>query len=343
MLAVLVSLLAAPGVISPYDPRIAYVGRFDRRSTVGPIGSWPGVDARVKVQGAGIQVTVQETGHDWVQVLVDGVPTQGVPLAQGVQTIEVQAQKPGVHVYDFVKRTEPLVGTIQFLEFEPERGRLLKATEKARRLEVIGDSVVCGFGNEASSSTDSFTPSTENAYLSFASIAAREVEAEAELIAWSGRKMWPDDTISSIYDLNVPTDLSSAYNFKDQAPEAILIDLGANDFAKQNPDEAEWTGAYEGFVARLRVHNPKAMIYVSIDPMMSDNFPEGHRAFSTIRDYLTRMVSSLRAGGDARIRVLEFDRQTGDDGYGAAFHPNVTSHRKMAARWVEALKRDLKW
>jgi hypothetical protein len=342
MLAILAALIAAPGIVSPYDQRIAYIGRFDRRSTVGPLGSWPGVDARVRVQGAGLQVTVQESGHDWLQILVDGVPTQAVPLAQGVQTIEVRAQKPGVHVYDFVKRTEPLVGSIQYLEFEPE-GRLLKATEHARRLQVIGDSIVCGYGNEASSSGETFSPVTENASLSFASIAARDLDADAELIAWSGRKMWPDDTIASIYDLDVPTDPSSTHGFHDPAPEAILIEIGTEDFSKQNPDEGEWVGAYEGFVARLRLRYPKTMIYAAIGPMMSDTNPEGHRALSTIRDYLTRMVDRLRAGGDPRIRLIEFDPQNPEDGIGADFHPNVTTHRKMALKLEQTLKRDLKW
>lgn len=288
-------------------------------------------------------MTVQEKGHDFIQIVVDGVPTQSVPLQPGVQTLEVRSPGPGTHTFEFVKRTEPIVGTIQFLEFEPENGKLEKATEHRRRIEVIGDSITCGFGNEGSSPTDPFTPATENAYMSYASIAARAVEADVDLIAWSGRKMYPDDTIPSIYDLTVPTDLTSLYGFKGPEPEVVVINLGTNDFARSNPDESEWVGAYEDFIARVRNRYPKTMIYVAVGSMMSDSYPPGHHALSTIRDYLTNMVAKLRSEGDSRVRYLEFDGQSDEDGYGAAYHPNITTDRKMAATLVAALKRDLHW
>ena len=343
MLALSAALLLAPGVVSPYDPRICYVGRFDRRNNVGPIGSWPAVEARVRVRGLGVEATIQESGHDWLQIVLDGVPTRAVELQPGVQTVEVLARSPGDHTFEFVKRTEPFVGSVQFLEFEPSHGTLLKARSRTRRLEAIGDSITCGFGNEASSGSVPFTPATENAYESYASIAARACDADVDIIAWSGRKMWPDNTIPSIYDLIVPTDPTSAYNFKSLAPEAVLINLGTNDFGQRNPDEAEWTGAYKGFVARLRNHYPKAILYIAIGSMMSDNFPEGQRALTTIRSYLTRMVDSLRAAGDSRIRLLEFNQQSPEDGYGAAYHPNLTTDRKMGDTLATALKKDLRW
>jgi hypothetical protein len=344
MLLVTAALLLAPGVVSAYDPRICYIGRFDRRNAVGPIGSWPAVEAKVRVRGPGLKVTIQESGHDWIQIVIDGSPTTAVELQPGVQTVEVMAKSPGDHTYEIVKRTEPFVGNLQFLEFSPKRhGSLLRASRRFRRFEAIGDSITCGFGNEGSKASDPFTPATENAYQSYASIAARKCDADVDIIAWSGRKMYPDNTIPSIYDLTVPTDPTSTYNFKAPPPEAILINLGTNDFGRAIPDEAEWTGAYKGFVARLRNRYPKAIIYVAIGSMMNDDFPEGLRALTTIRSFLTRMVDTMRAGGDSRIRLLEFDTQLADDGFGAAYHPNLTTHQKMADRLEEALHRDLHW
>jgi lysophospholipase L1-like esterase len=344
MLTLVAALLTAPSVISPYDPRICYIGRFDRRNAIGPIGAWPAVEARVRVKGAGLKVTIQEAGHDWIQIVLDGTPTRALELQAGVQTVEVLADSPGDHTYEFFKRTEGLVGTTQFLEFAPDRGSLLKAKPKPHLLLAIGDAITCGFGNEATGAADQFSPATENAYMSYASIAARKCGADVEMIASSGSKMWPDKTVASIFDLTNPLDPTSAYGFRQTpAPEAILINLGTNDFYQSNPDEAEWTGAYKDFIARVRSFYPKAEIYVAIGSMLSDTFPEGNRALSTIRSYLTRMVDGFRVGGDAHIRMLEFAEQSSDDGYGAAYHPSLATHEKMAEKLTETLQHDLRW
>ncbi|RYD69542.1 MAG: hypothetical protein EOP84_28250 [Verrucomicrobiaceae bacterium] len=74
--------------------------------------------------------------------------------------------------------------------------------------------------------------------------------------------------------------------------------------------------------------------------MMTDNYPQGHRALSTVRGYLDRLAERLN---DKRVHRLDFETQKMEDGIGAAWHPNLTTNRKMADRLVEALKRDLRW
>jgi Carbohydrate esterase 2 N-terminal/GDSL-like Lipase/Acylhydrolase family len=329
--------------VSPYDHRIVYVGRWDRRSTVGPRGAWPGVEVRLKLHGAGLQVTIDDTGPDWLQVEVDGAPTRGVQLQRGVQTLEVRMDRPGMHTVSFTKRTEALVGAIQFLDFEPESGRLLESDHKKRLFQVIGDSMTCGFGNEAGGPNEPFKPDTEDAYQTYGLIASRALDSDAEIIAWSGRKMWPDETIGSIYDLNVPSDPSSSFDFRSDPPEAILINIGTDDFKGSAPDEAEWTGAYKDFIGRLRFHYPKSFIYPAVGCMLSDTYPEGRQARTTMRNYLMRMVDGLRQAGDKRIRVFEFSQQREEDGYGCGYNPSVKTNQFMAVELEDQLKRDLRW
>jgi hypothetical protein len=176
--------------------------------------------------------------------------------------------------------------------------------------------------------------------MSYASIAARAVDADVTLLAWSGRKMWPDNTMPDIYDLVLPTQPEPKYDFKGPAPDAVVINLATNDFGKENPEEGGWTGAYEAFIRRLWEHYPKAHVYVAMGGMMSDNYPTGHNALSTLRGYLTRMLGRMK---DPRLHLIEFDTQRLEDGIGADWHPNIRTHEKMGANLTAALKRDLHW
>ena len=56
-------------------------------------------------------------------------------------------------------------------------------------MEVIGDSISCGYGNEAANEHEHFSPTTENAYFSYGAIAARAFNADYTCIAWKWEKV----------------------------------------------------------------------------------------------------------------------------------------------------------
>ena len=100
-------------------------------------------------------------------------------------------------------------------------------------------------------------------------------------VAWSGRKMWPDNNIPAIYDRALPTDPTSRWDFARWTPDSVLINLATNDFGAGVPDADQWTAAYAAFVRRVRTNYPKATIYLSSGPMMSDDYPAGRKSRST--------------------------------------------------------------
>ena len=330
-------LFQAP--ILPSDPRIVYVGRFDRHDPAVATAQWSASEARLRVAGPVLRVTIEEKGTDFLEVVVDGRPLDSVALKAGVDAYTFDLG-PGEHIVRLVKRTEPFVGTLTFRGFETPGGTLKKAVPRKRHLEFVGDSITCGFGNEGKDKSEPFKPSTENAYLSYASIAARLVDADATLVAWSGRKMWPDNTTPSVYDDVLPNGGGPKWDFRGPAPDAVVINLATNDFGRENPEEKGWTDAYEAFVRRVWSHYPKAHVYATIGSMMTDGYPQGHLALSTLRGYLTRLVQRVH---DPRLTLLEFEPQRAEDGYGAAWHPSVRTDEKMGARLAAALKKDLRW
>lgn len=330
--------IQAPPPILPDDKRLAYVGRFDRRDPKAAVCQWSASEVRLVVDGPTLEATLEEKGNDYWQPVVDGRAVAPLALKPGVGVYTVDLGGPGRHEVRLVKRTEPFVGTTTLRGFATPNGRLLGSKPKRRHVEFVGDSITCGFGNEGASATAPFSPATENAYESYASIAGRAVDADVTLIAWSGRKMWPDNTTPSIYDRVLPTQDEPKWSFEGPAPEAVVINLATNDFGRENPDEKGWTDAYEAFVRRVWSHYPKAHVYATFGGMLSDAYPPGHQVLTTVRGDLTRLVARIH---DPRLHLLEFDQQRVEDGIGAAYHPSVKTDEKMAARLDEALRRDV--
>jgi lysophospholipase L1-like esterase len=331
----------------PVDSRlIRIVGRFDSRDSKGPKFSWPASTIELAVQGSGLALTCLDTNEDYWQVEADGIPTQVWHLVKGENSLTVNLEGGKTHQVRLVKRTESYVGTTQLTRVQVA-GCLIKPPSKSRRIEIIGDSISCGFGDEGKNDPEGekrngVPMELENAYTSYGQTAARELNADGIDIAWSGRKLWPDNTIPEIYDLSVPIDPTSLWNFPKPRPDVILINLGTNDFGNPSPDERGWTNAYEAFIHRLRTHSPSAMIYCAIGSMMGDWDPKT-KSLTTIRGYMTRMVARINALGDRRVKLLEFAQQLGADGIGSMWHPSNATHRKMAVQLVEAIKTDLGW
>lgn len=72
--------------------------------------------------------------------------------------------------------------------------------------------------------------------------------------------------------------------------------------------------------------------------------PEGRNKPSTARVYLQQIEKDLNGAGDAKVKFLEFDVQNGKrDGLGSDWHPSANTHQLMAAKFIEAIQRDMKW
>ena len=331
-----------PTLVSAADPDIQYVGRFDTRDSAGPRCSWPASAVRIRFNGAALNAVINEQGENRWQVEIDGKPTIVLTPEKGEHIYEVASGLPaGVHTISLVKATEGFVGITQFVRFEAA-GKLLKNLPFKRRIEVIGDSISCGYGNEGANQNEHFSPKTENAYYTYGAIAARSLHADYDCVAFSGRKMWPDNTIGELYDRSLTFDADSTWDFSRWTPDVILINLATNDFGKAIPDKDGWTNGYEAFIKRLRTHYPTAMIYCAIGPMMADSSAT-NKPLTTLRDYISIIKRDLSSDGDARIRVIDFGTQDPKNGLGSDWHPNIKTHELMADQLDATLRKDMSW
>ncbi len=346
MTAVAAEVGVLPVAVSINDSHLRFVGRFDHRDPAGPRCAWSGSALVVHFQGTAFNVCIREKGEDLYQVIVDGVPTTQLVTNEHQSVYRVvEGLSDAPHVVELFKRTEPLVGSTQFLGLQLSAGATLLPPPPAptRRIELIGDSITCGYGDEGKDQTQHFSPLTENNYLAYGAVAARALNAEYVCVAWSGRTMWPTFTIPEIYDRTLPDDPTSRWDFGQWKPDVVLIDLGTNDFREKVPDQAKWTAAYRAFLKHVRTNYPKAQIYCAIGPMMTDSYPVGMHALSTIRTFITEMLAAEHKAGHAQEHFIEFAQQNAQDGLGADWHPSVKTHQIMADKLCAELRKEMGW
>jgi hypothetical protein len=305
---VLASPQALPVDVPAKDPALRYVGRWDTRDPGGPRAAWAGSSILAKFQGTSVNAMLKFSGSDQWQVVIDGQPTSIIvadpsksvyPAASGLSDRE--------HTIELFKRTEPLVGTTQFLGLQLARGKLLPLPARPkRRIEIVGDSISCGYGNESASQNEKFAPGTENNYLAYGAVAARALSAEYVAVAWSGKWLFGNNAIPLLYDLALPNDPQSKWDFSSWMADAVVVNLGTNYFGPKNPSEKEWTDAYGAFIKRIRTSYPQCHIFLAVGSMMSDGYPAGRKALSTIRGYNQGVVASLQKEGDKKVHYVDF-------------------------------------
>jgi hypothetical protein len=336
--------VALASVVSPADPLVRYVGRFDRVDTSGPRCSWPASSIAFTVSGGSVDVRLKDGGRNFWQVVVDGSPTAVLALDSGEKDYSVARDLPaGRHTIELVKRTESHVGFTQFLGLTiDDSAKLFPTPARPHRIEVIGDSISCGYGNEAPNKETHFTPATENAWLAYGAVAARELDADYVCIAWSGKKLWPDNSLVDLYPLAEPAYLKSKWDFTLWTPEVVVINLATNDFGRGNPDEAGWVAAYVAFIAEIRARYPQAPVYCAIGSMMSD-WPQDRKPRTTLIGYLQKVVALANSAGEPPVRVVDLGVQKMENGIGADWHPSAKTHALMGDILATTIKRDLGW
>jgi lysophospholipase L1-like esterase len=348
-LLALTLIVSAPAVIhaavvAPTDPLVRYVGRFDTTDLAGPRCSWSASTIAFTVSGGSVNVRMKDRGRNFWQVVVDGQPTAVLDLEPGEKDYPIATDlPPGKHTIELVKRTEAQMGVSQFRGLQiDDSARLLPTPARPHRIEVIGDSISCGYGNEAPNKETHFSPDTENAWLAYGAVAARALQADYVCIAWSGKKLWPDNTLVSIYDQVAPTSLPAKWDFTRWTPDVVVVNLATNDFNGANPDETGWVAAYVKFIGEIRSHYPKAPIYCAVGSMMSD-WPPEQKPRTVLLGYLKKVVAQANATGGPAVRMVDLGIQKPENGIGADWHPSAKTHALMADILATTIKQDLGW
>ncbi len=189
-----------------------FVGRYDLTDPLKPRFDWSGNAMSARFEGAEVTWGAEAASEQVFEVILDGKAQEVVlPDYTGIEpprapvTTRTHKVAPGVHEITVVRSSEALFGISTFLPFTFAGGKQLPSVDYARRIEFIGDSITCGYGNEGRNATcpydiptrqvkndkgvlvDVKIPETENIYLAYGSLVARRLGAQATTLCYSGK------------------------------------------------------------------------------------------------------------------------------------------------------------
>lgn len=327
-------------------PAVRYVGRVDNSDPAAVRLAWSGTGAIARFSGTQVGVKIR-TAHQFTAV-VDGVvrvpkltPNAGTtPIANGLTD--------GVHIVEIYRRPEANQGEAVFLGFDFGTGQLLAPPPAPeRRIEMIGDSISCGYGDEGADQTCTFSADTENHYVTYEAITARDLGAELVTIAWSGKGVvcnYGDDANSCVdplpvfYDRTLPQRPTSPWNFGAWQPQVVVINLGTNDFSTaMDPSQADFEAGYKAFLAHIRGNYPNALILCTVAPLLNGS------DLATTKSYIAEVVQQMNTAGDSKVKAFDIAPTDPADGYGCDYHPSQKTHAKMATQLTAEIKADLGW
>lgn len=347
-----------PEFITFDNPAFLYTGRFAFSDSSAKC-SWPGSSVKFNFEGSSLKIKAGTNSFNrsgeaekvcFVNIIVDGKVKSVIKINSEDEIFSVDSLDYGLHEVEIYKRTEAFVGEMYFYGIYLTRGSSLmrQGKKKDSKIEFIGNSITCGYGNEGDNQNCPFSAATENQYMSYAAIAARELKADAHYIAYSGKGVYWNynkgggETMPELYERinpEAPGHLENIYN-SSWSPTLYVINLGTNDFSHEVPDSLTWVNAYFIFIEKLKKKSPDAKFILVVSPMINDSWPEGNRARSVLKSYLAGICTLYKQRHTkSDIKIMEMSQQ-GDMGFGCDWHPNISQHKKNAEELVHFIRKN---
>jgi len=324
------------------DLGVRLIGRHDGCTQGGVRQAWSGAGFVARFEGTGLAFDQDGPAVEYTLV-VDGVVQPKVVTTAGrTTTMAVSGLSPGEHSVEVRRRGEASFGTTTLYAVEASDGSLLSApAEPSRLIEIVGDSITCGYGNEGPDVSCSFSSETENHYMTYGAILARAFGAELSAVAWSGRGVVSNyggeagPTLPDLYERAIPADDSSVWGFRAQ-PALVIINLGTNDYSTENdPATEHFVAGYESLLTTIRARYPEAMILCTVGPLLSGT------DLVIARSNIAAAVMARAAAGDDRVHSVEMNTQ--NDSPGCDWHPSIATHTAMADELSPVVQQLLGW
>ncbi|MEU7982903.1 cellulose binding domain-containing protein [Micromonospora sp. NPDC049081] len=337
-------------------------GALDQTSTVGRVKAvgtsaqytWPGVYFEGRFRGTGVGIVLNDAQNDYA-VQIDGA-TVATLVTPGRTTYWVRNLANTEHTVRLAKRTESPWAAGEFGGLVAASGGaiLARPAPRSRQIEFIGDSWTAGYGNMSTTrdcNSNGGVTRNSNADVTFGALTAQSLNADYQLIAWSGLGMVRNyngggtDNFRTYYE----TDLQALWNSTTWQnpgtwkPQLVVVGLGINDFSTAlNPGErwstvdqlaADYRTAYLAFIDKLRSRYGPDTFIVLTYPDLSPT--------TALASSVQQIVQTRTSRGDTRIRSLYYDDNAlGLDKLGCDWHPSRRDDQLLAGaltRFVNTL------
>ena len=285
----------------------------------------------------------------WVSVFLDDMPMpiRKFEVSSPNETwLLYQSREPQTHRIRLLKRTENLKTFLGLTAFHAEGEFLSPERPVRKRIEFVGDSITCGYGNMSQERDRGFFSDEEDGWLAYGVRAARQLDMEYSCVSVSGitalryEAMAGEFAMEELYaytDMVCQSKLGMApehWDFAAYKNDYVVVNLGTNDafallFNDLSPEDARFSERYAKFVRQIRdLNGPDTVIICALGSMDYYLYHDISRAVETYRQH----------SGDQNIYTCRFRPMSPVDGFGAAGHPSLATHEKMASELVRLIK-----
>ena len=311
---------------------IQFYGRYVRTTEGGWSFDWPGVTMSAGFEGEGISVILNNSAktNDYLACSVDGGPAFKLTVTPGKHRYSLaDGLSAGRHTVALIKRTEGYrTGLLTLCSIDYQGGKAAPAPARpARHIEIVGDSITAGYGNESAPTQNQFRLYEENAAESYGYLAAVALDASCSLVAISGAGLAADysggNRLVPAYYNRALCRRGDTWNAA-LPPDVVVINLGTNDF-RGRVDPSRYQTAYQHFLDRLRALYPTAHIVCAIGPME----PMAGQA----APYVRQAADKRAALGDKAVSYLRLELDGTDPSlWGGEGHPSLKGHRQLSTQ-----------
>ncbi len=288
----------------------------------------------------------------WVAVFLDDMPMpiRKFEVSSPNETwLLYQSLVPQTHKIRLTKLTENNKTFLGLTAFTAEGEFLPTEKKEAKKIEFVGDSITCGYGNISKERDRGFYSIEEDGWMAYGPRTARNLGLQWSCVSVSGitavkHPGWPGDfAMNELYrytDRVYQTKLGIIpleWDFRNHPSDIVVVNLGTNDnfallFSGDPAEEEKFGKEYISFIKEIRALNgPDTQIVCALGSMSYYLF---HDIDNAVADY-------KKESGDEKICTFRFKPMHPMDGFGAAGHPSMATHEKMSAELTEFLKQYL--
>lgn len=309
---------------------------------------WTNTGFSMRFQGTGVKIRLSSDKSlsavwPFVRFFVDGREMGTYPVDEMLDFSVAEGLPYGEHTLQVVRLSEALtvspvrVESVTFIsEAEEEAVLLPPAAAAQRKIEFIGDSMTCGFGNKGKPFAETgeagkFYTSQQDGLKTYAAFTATYFGADAHYIAASGKGVvhnYGRDTTLLIPELFLkqsPT-AGSQWDFGRWKPDVVVINAGTNDYKGGTTKEQMRTGVLS-FLDVVHSRYPDAPI-IWMYGTMSQEF----------RQTIEETVAAYNEGKGTEIaHLLVTPKMTSYSQQGTLGHPNVQTHERDAQALIRKI------
>ena len=347
-------------VVKPTDQHIQYTGRISFTHPDRPAWNFPGVQIIAAFEGTSLRMIAKPHSGYFMAQIDEAEPFKVAFRGERDSVVTLATALPdGRHLVRLMYVIEGYEFFPEFWGFVLDEGRQLVEAPllPSRKIEFIGNSITCGYGNEGLKKEEGFDYATENHYYSYASITARNLQAQHWVVARSGIGAYrnyagpktgnPESHMPVQYEYTgyawkpelrqEATFLQEKWDFSRYQPDVVCINLGTNDLSTPNYDLSLLKQGYQKLLKMVRQHNPKAKIVFLTGSMLYN------QELQIAKQLLDEVTTEAHKAGDKEVYRFDMAPINGNEFYGNDWHPNVYQDEKMANELTPYLRKLMNW